>query len=233
MLIGISVILYGGLMYHLAIMQKLDMAGLLERFKMGIIVTIWQRDVFGRVMVYALAILVLLGFQGAVWGFGAGPYTPDDVPQGDWVARGETTVVTGYSSEGSSEPADHGLDDQNVVAANLTLGWNDNDVDAPGPGVTPFAPQNQPDSFRLVVTMPDGTQHSGQGTSDPASTLGEIRLTVPRPAEGNITGWTIDVECTQAGDVVGTLGRTWATDNGNDWSLRIEYTYLEWVVPEA
>jgi hypothetical protein len=231
MLMGICVVLYGGLMYHLAIMQRWDVPTLLQRFKLEIIVTLWRRDVMGRVVVYVLVIMVLLGFQGIVWGFGAGPYTTEPPVEGEWVARGETTVVTGYSAEGASEPAMHGLDGENVVAANLTLGWNDNDVDEPGPGITPVSPKNQPDSFRVVATLPDGTQYTGQGTSDPASRAGEIRVTVPRPAEGNITGWTIDVECTDSGDVVGTFGRVWGTDSGNDWALRIEYTFLEWVVP--
>lgn len=233
MLIGISVILYGGLMYHLAIMQGIDVAALLRRVQMGFIVTIWQRDVFGRVIVYVIAILVLLGVQGAVWGFGTGPIDYVNGHDGEWVARGETTVVTGYTGEGTMVEAFPDLDHLNLVAANLTLGWNDNDVDEPGPGVTPLSPRNQPDSFRLLVRLPDGTQYTGQGTSDPASRLGEIRLSVPRPQEGNITGWVIEVECTEAGDVVGVLGRTWDTDDGNDWSLRVEYTFLEWVVPEG
>nr|NIP33456.1 hypothetical protein [Thermoplasmata archaeon]NIS10545.1 hypothetical protein [Thermoplasmata archaeon]NIS18506.1 hypothetical protein [Thermoplasmata archaeon]NIT75490.1 hypothetical protein [Thermoplasmata archaeon]NIU47661.1 hypothetical protein [Thermoplasmata archaeon] len=205
MLIGISVILYGGLMYHLTIMQGIDMVALLRRVQMGLIVNIWQRDVFGRVIVYAIAILVLLGLQGAVWGFGTGPVDYVNGHEGEWVARGETTVVTGYSGEGTMTEAFPDLDHLNLVAANLTLGWNDNDVEEPGPGVTPLSPRNQPDSFRLIVRLPDGTQYTGQGTSDPASRLGEIRLSVPQPQEGNITGWIIEVECTEAGDVVGVL----------------------------
>jgi hypothetical protein len=201
---------------------------------MDLIVSIWQRDVIGRVAVYAIAILVLLGFQGIVWGFGAGPYTPHGPDDGgEWVPVGETTVVTGYTGEGQSEEAYPDLDHLNLVAADLTLGWNDNDVSEPGPGITPLSPKNQPDSFRVLVRLPDGTSYEGRGVSDANSRQGEIRLTVPQPSEGNITGWIIEVECTDAGDVVGTLGRVWASDNGNDWSLRIQYTYLEWVVPDA
>jgi hypothetical protein len=234
MLIGISVILYGGLLYHFIVMYAFDAVGLLRRFQLEIVVRMWQRDVFGRMAVYVLAILVLLGFQGLVWGFGAGPHDYiDDGGEGEWVPAGANTVVTGYTGEGQSEEAFPDLDHLNLVAANLTLGWNDNDVSEPGPGITPLAPRNQPDSFRLVVRLPDGTEYEGRGVSDANSRLGEIDLTVPRPSEGNITGWVIEVECTDAGDVVGTLGRTWAADNGNDWSLRIEYTYLEWVVPEG
>lgn len=232
MLIGISVILYGGLMYHISVWYKWDVAGLLRKVQLSIVVRLWERDVFGRALVYVIAILVLLGLQGVVWGFGTGPYDyTNGGGDGEWVTMGETTVVTGYTGEGQSEEAFPDLDHLNLVAANLTLAWNDNDVDEPGPGITPLAPRNQPDSFRLVVRLPDGTQYEDRGVSDASSRLGEIDLTVPRPQEGNITGWIIEVECTEAGDVVGTLGRTWAADNGNDWSLRVEYTYLEWVVP--
>jgi hypothetical protein len=232
MLIAFSVILYGGMLYHFIIERGWDVVALMRRFNLDIIVILWQRDVFGRAAVYAIAIIVLLGFKGAVWGFGTGPHDYVDGHGGEWVEVGDNLVLTGYTGEGQSEEAYPDLDHLNLVAANLTLAWNDNDVSEPGPGITPLAPRNQPDSFRLVVTLPDGTEYEGRGVSDASSRLGEITLTVPRRQEGNITGWVIEVECTDAGDVVGTLGRTWAADNGNDWSLRVEYTYLEWVVPE-
>jgi hypothetical protein len=234
MLIGICVILYGGLLYHFTISRGWDMAAWLRRFKMDMVVTIWQRDVFGRVIVYVLTILILLGFQGIVWGFGTGPYSPNGGPDGgEWVPRGETVVVTGYTSEGQTDEAFPDLDHLNLVAANLTLGWNDNDVDEPGPGITPLSPKNQPDTFRLTVRLPDGTSQSDSGTSASDSRAGEIRLSIPRPTDGYLTGWIIEVECESSGDVVGTLGRTWATDNGNDWSLRVEYTFLEWIEPAS
>ncbi|MCK5413936.1 MAG: hypothetical protein KAJ35_01000, partial [Thermoplasmata archaeon] len=122
MLIGICVILYGGLLYHFTIERHWNMAAYFRRFKLDIIVTLWQRDVTGRVIVYVLAILILLGFQGIVWGFGTGPYSPDGPVGGEWVPRGENTVVTGYTAEGATEEAFPDLDHLNVVAANLTLG---------------------------------------------------------------------------------------------------------------
>jgi hypothetical protein len=231
MLVGIGVILYGGLLYHFTIERGWDMAALLRRFKLDMVVTLWQRDVFGRAAVYVMAILVLLGIQGVVWGFGSGPFVPEPPPEGEWVPVGGNTVVTGYTGEGMTEEAVPDLDDLDLVAANMTLVWNDNDVDEPGPGITPLSPKNQPDSFRLTVRLPDGTQYTGQGTNEPDSRRGEVDVTVPRPQEGVINGWVIEVECTESGDVVGTLGRVWGTDGGNDWSLTIEYTYLEWVEP--
>lgn len=223
------VVLYGGLLYYLAIAQKWDLAAWFYRFKLDFVVTTWQRGPEGRVIVLVGFIAFLLLIEAVAVGFGGPGEGPGPQEEGEWVLRSDNTVVTGYTAEGSTDEAFPDLDYLNLVAANLTLAWNDNDMNEPGPGVTPLAPKNQPDSFRLTVRLPDSTEYTGEGTSATDSRLGEIRLAVPRPAEGNITGWIIEVECTQAGDVVGILGRTWDTDGGNDWSLRVEYEYLEWV----
>jgi hypothetical protein len=149
---------------------------------------------------------------------------------------GDVTVVNGQTSEGSTDeatPVD--LDTLDVLSANLTLTWYDNDVDEPGPGITPLSPKNQPDTFRLIVSLPDGSEFSGEGTSDPGGQrIGEVivRVPQPQPPEVNITYWIVEVECVSAGDVVGTLGRVWSTDNGNDWTLRIEYNHRVWVPAE-
>ncbi len=233
MLTVASVVLYGGFVYYLAIAQKWDLAAWFYRFKLDFVVTTWQRGPEGRVIVLVGFIAFLLIIEAAVVGFGGGAEGPEPPARGEWMLRGENMVVTGYTAEGSSDEAFPDLDHLNLVAANLTLAWNDNDVDEPGPGVTPLSPKNQPDSFRLTVRLPDGTEYTGQGTSAADSRLGEIRVSVPRPAEGNITGWVIEVECTDSGDVVGLLGRTWATDGGNDWALRIEYEFLEWVSADS
>ena len=84
----------------------------------------------------------------------------------------------------------------------------------------------------LIASRFNGPPNSGNGgyscgvlaafIDGPAS----IRLHVPPPLDA-----PLHVECTDAGDVVGTLGRVWAADNGNDWSLRIEYTHLVWAIP--
>jgi hypothetical protein len=233
MLATVCVILYGGFLYYLAIAQKWDLTVWFHRFKMGFIVDIWRRGIEGRVIVYVIFIVVLLGFQGLVFGFAGGPLSPEPPAKGEWVQRSDNTVVAGVrTTEGSSDVADPMLDDLNLVEANLTLSWNDNDVDEPiQPGPIGIAPENQPDTFRLVVTLPDETQYYDQAANDPDSRAGEIKLNVPMQQEGNITGWVIEVECLSAGDVVGVLGRVWATDDGNDWTLRVEYIHLEWVAP--
>lgn len=234
MLTTVSVVLYGGALYYTAIATRVDLGSHLRRLRLGRVVDTWQRGPEGRVVVLAGFIVFLLILEGIFVGVGGGPTGPGPEPGGEWVYIDEVIVVPGVRTrEGTvDEATPTELDSLDLLNANLTLTWNDNDVDGPGPGVTPLAPENQPDTFRLIVTLPDGTEHSAQGTSDPQSTLGEVTLTVPRPAEGNITFWIVEVECVEAGDVVGRLGRVWATDDGNDWTLRIEYTYRQWVPAE-
>ncbi len=226
-----SVILYGGLLFYVAIAQKWDLAQWFHRFKLSFVVTIWQKGPEGRLMVIAGTIALLLIIEALIVGIGGGAGPPEPPPQGEWVPQMGSTTVSRYSAEGQGEVATPNLPDLNLVAANLTLTWNDNDVTGPGPGVTPIAPVNEPDTLGVIVTLPDGTQIS-RGGSNSGSGEGSVSLQVPQPIDGNITDWEIVVECTEAGDLVGRFGRVWAVDGGNAWDLEIEYTYLEWVVPE-
>jgi hypothetical protein len=228
-----SVILYGGLFYYVSIAQKWDMAVWFHKFKLSFVVTTWQKGPEGRLMVVAGFIALLIIIEALIVGVGGGAGPSEPPPQGEWVPGTGSTTVSDHTNEGQTTSLDPGLHDQNVVSANITLTWTDDDVAEPGPGVTPIAPTNQPDTFRLFVFLADGTQYADAAANDPTSRQGEIRITVPVQVEGNLSGWAIQVDCEEAGDVVGPFGRVWATDNGNAWDLAIEYTYLEWVVPEA
>jgi hypothetical protein len=232
MLTIVSVILYGGGLYYISVGYGIDLRKYIQMFHVPLVLKYWDKGPEGRVVVIVGTIVFLLVIEAALVGFGGGPSEPEPEPQGNWIHVGDVTVETGYTAEGNSDEATPILDPELVlVAANLTLGWDDNDVDEPiPPGPIGLAPRNRPDTFRLTVRLPDGTEYTREGTSDPDSRHGEIDLEVPHQVEGDITYWVIDVECVQAGDVTGQF-RTWAQDNGNDWSLRVEYTYLEWQVP--
>jgi hypothetical protein len=233
MLIIVCTILYGGTLYYVSIAQKWDMAAWFYRFRMGMVVTVWQRGPEGRLMVGGGFILFLMLFPAIGVGFGGGPAAAEPEPQGVWVESRVATVLVGDTQEGATDEAFPDLDHLDVLEATLRLEWNDDDASAPGPGITPLAPVNQPDTFRVTVTLADGTQYSDEGENDLTSShYGSLIVTVPRQQEGNLSGWVIDVECVEAGDVVGTLGRVWATDDGNAWSLIVDYTHLEWVATE-
>ncbi len=225
------IILYGGLLYYVAIAQKWDLAQWFHRFKLSFVVTIWQKGPEGRLMVIAGTIALLIIIEALIVGIGGAPGPPEPPLQGEWVPMDGSTSMTGYTAEGQGEVATPNLQGLNLVAANLTLTWNDNDVTGPGPGVTPIAPVNEPDTLGLIVNLPDGSQISVGGTNS-GSGEGSVSLQVPQPIDGNITDWEIVVECTEAGDLVGRFGRVWAVDVGNAWDLEIEYTYMVWVEPE-
>ena len=234
MLIIVCTILYGGTFYYVSIAQRWDMAALFYRFRMGMVVKVWQRGPEGRLMVIAGFILFLMLFPAIGVGFGGGPAAAEPAPQGEWVERMAGTVDSGDTREGTTDEAFFDVDHLDILEADLHLEWNDDDASAPGPGITPFAPQNSPDTFRVTVTLPDGTQYSGEGENDMTSShYGSVRVDVPRQGDGNLSGLVIEVECVEAGDVIGTLGRTWATDDGNAWTLILGYTHLEWVAAEA
>lgn len=225
------VILYGGLLYYLAIAQNWDLAAWFNRFKLSFVVDIWQKGPEGRLIVVAGFIFILLIFEALIVGFGVEPAPPEPPPEGEWVPITDGLTRADYTAEGDATVADPELPD-NIVSANLTLSWTDDDVSVPGPGIGPNLLTNEPDTFRLVVNLPDGDQLTGEGTNSPPGGDGTISISVPMPAEGNLTGWEIVVECLVAGDLVGPRGRVVAVDGGNSWALFIEYTYLEWVVPE-
>lgn len=227
-----SVILYGFALYYVAIAMRWDLAKWFHQFKLSFIVEWWQKGPEGRAIVIAGAIAFLLIIEALVVGFGGAPSSTEPPLQGEWVPMTDSITVSEYTYEGDTTTWD-GLHDLNVVAANVILTWTDDDVAEPGPGVTPLSPTNQPDTFRMFVFLPDGTQLSDVAENDPTSRDGEIGITVPMQTDGNLTGWSIHVDCEEAGDVVGPFGRAWATDDGNAWDLEIEYTYLEWVVPEV
>ncbi len=231
MLTILSVILYGGLLYYVSIAQGWDLAAWFHRFKLSFVVTIWQKGPEGRLMVIAGFIFFLLIFEALIVGIGGGPAPPEPPPEGEWVPMTGTTTVSGYTAQQQGEVATPDLSDLNLVSADLTLTWTDDDVDPPGPGTSPIILTNEPDTFHLVVNLPDGSQLTGEGTNSPPGGDGSISLQVPAPSEGDITDWEVVVECLEAGDLVGPRGRVWVVDGGNAWDLRIEYTHLVWVVP--
>ncbi len=228
MLTIVSIILYGGALYYASIGYGVDLGRLLDRFGLNIVTRTWKRGPQGRLIVFGVTILVLLSIEALLIGGGGGPDVPDGQPEGEWVLISDNGMMDGYTTEGTADDATPDLGDVIARAANLTLRWNDNDVDDNLPGT--FLRTNEPDTFRLLVYLPTGQELSGEDTSDPASTAGVIQLEVPWMAGQLDVDWIIEVECVTAGDLVSPI-RTITQDGGNDWTLEIQYSYLEWVLP--
>ena len=228
MLTIVSVILYGGALYYTSIGYGVDLGRLLDRFGLNIVNRTWKRGPQGRLIVFGCTILFLLAIDAILIGGGGGPDVPDGPPEGEWVLISDNVVVNGYTNEGTADDATPNLDGVIARAANLTLRWNDNDMDDNLPGT--ILRQNEPDTFLLIVYLPTGEELSREAMSDPASTLGTNELEVPWMGGQLDVDWIIEVECVSAGDLVSRF-RTIAQDGGNDWTLEIQYSYLEWVVP--
>lgn len=166
---------------------------------------------------------------------------------------GEIFSAADHTNEGQSwtSPMDV-AGPKNITHLEFVLTWTDDDTseaEVGGLGV-----QNQPDSFSLTVTMPNGTEHSEEGTSDINTKDGIITIIVmfqsfpentfqvlsqsKETLQGELTkengfgNWTISVTCEEAGDSKTTTGQTTAEDDGNDWDLRVTAVYYEATINE-
>ncbi len=231
MLTVVCVILYGGGLYYISLAMGIPLGRHLDRVGLGFVGRTWKRGPEGRVTVIAGTIIVLLVLEGAIIGPGGGATGPSGPGgPGEPILRPDSRDVAGYTAEGSTSEATPDFEGREVVGANISLWWWDDDVTEPPGGPFDITPKNQPDTFRLTVTLPDGTEVSKEGTSslsDP-NREGVIELNPIVAADGqNLTDTTFEVMCVRAGDVTGRI-ITYRQDNGNDWILSIDYVYLEY-----
>ncbi len=157
-----------------------------------------------------------------------------------------------YTAEGDSW--DHALEvnQTNMTQIEFVLTWTDDDTaeaNVGGAGV-----QNQPDSFRLTIILPNGTEIQDEAESDITSEQGIITInaaifSLPESNMEKMGGssadevaskvvkvegmgvYNITIECINAGDSQTTTGQTTTNDNGNDWNLDVNvYFYTAEVV---
>ena len=222
-----GLIIYGGSVYFVSIAMKWRIDLLLERLRLGFVVSTWRKGVPGQVAVFAVVLLVLLPVEAVVIGPGAGPgeprpYRPPDV----YGEAQDLAEVTGVSTEGNAAVDATPDIATPIIAANLTLQWEDNDAREPPGGPFGLTPKNKPDTLRLTVKLPGGVTTTREAANDPSSRLGEIKVgPIEAPKGGDLTGWLVTVECVSAGDVQGRLV-TYTQDTGNAWTLYVEYTYM-------
>ena len=132
-------------------------------------------------------------------------------------------VISGHTNEGSPDTEIVNISEENIIYANFTLIWRDEEDKE--------LRQNQPDRFRMEVTTPGG--NSSQDTADnPRNGEGEIFLSFKNVAEEkyntNETGdYEVIITCVNAGPqtVIGPVPAEPDPDNGNDWTLKVDYIY--------
>ncbi len=131
--------------------------------------------------------------------------------------------VTGYTSENDETIVNVNFNDSYINEATFKLTWTDlNDAGDPESA--------QDDQFTIQVTPPNGS-------GEPQSTTGagsSLTLTVKSPQnieepQDNGKNWVILITIVPGeGTTAPGLGQfIWYADSGNDWTLRVEYKYME------
>ncbi|MEM3341898.1 MAG: MFS transporter, partial [Thermoplasmata archaeon] len=112
----------------------------------------------------------------------------------------------------------------------FTLSWKDeDDMYPPGLGVLRRC-TNQPDTFVLQITAPNGKNQTSPAISNTHGSPGNISLKFnftdeelrSKPALGN---WSITITCTEAGDQYFPLAPLVYVDSGNEVNLDVEVEY--------
>jgi hypothetical protein len=143
--------------------------------------------------------------------------------------------LSGSTNEGTESPETVSIEDLNVYEVTVLLTWTDEPDSA--------RHTNQPDSFEVVVTAPDGREARGSG-SNTHNDVGEIDVILSRnitkealdnkelkkkTKEDTWTGdWNITVTCTSAGDqeaMFSFLGLRDQADTGNAWTLDVVWAF--------
>ena len=149
-------------------------------------------------------------------------------------AENESAIITDYATEGT--PMEDTVELLGVKAYRLmvTVSWTDED----NAGPTGRRLVNQPDTFEVEVTLPDGEKETKQGSGsntapgtitfnyDWVSTggmpLGDAKL-------GTANSIDVKVTCTNAGDQTprfSPFGFRDRADGGNDYTLTVDYLYM-------
>jgi MFS family permease len=176
----------------------------------------------------AIPILLVIAQSAGTLTFHELTYGPEEEIQPiDWSEYDESggmISLNGYAAENSEVQESIDINEPNVISVTFTLTWIDEDSQYQ------FG-TNDPDEFSLSVMPPNGTEET-----TPVSSNGAVTLTVEINAWRNAyneyyngTGqYDISVNCHNCGDDSAVFGlgiiRTTA-DNGNAWTLEINYEY--------
>ena len=157
-------------------------------------------------------------------------------PFSKYTDQAAVSDVTGQSTEGvAGSPETVSVEDLNVFTMVFEFTWTDEPDSS--------RHTNQPDTFQIEVTSPDGRTSQGSGSNVQGSS-GSIEVIFERNITKEVqenkaikkktqdptwTGdWTLNVTCTNAGDQTPSFGpgifRTQA-DTGNAWDLGVSWTF--------
>jgi hypothetical protein len=167
---------------------------------------------------------------------GGGGSTKD--PFAKYTDASSKADLTGQNTEGiASSPQKVTVGDLNVYQVIATLTWTDEANSA--------RHTNQPDTFKIQVTSPDGRTSEGSAANaigaagtievvlsrDISKEVQENKVLKKKTLDPTWTGdWNINVSCTSAGDQTPSIGPNFGgprvqADTGNAWKMSIEWTF--------
>ncbi|UCE73927.1 MAG: hypothetical protein JSV56_13045 [Methanomassiliicoccales archaeon] len=171
-------------------------------------------------------LIILIVFATAISGCLGGGEEDTKEPVITYVVKagGKDGPYSGYTGENDETTVDINFNHTYIVQATFKLTWTDTNNNGD-------PESSQDDTFTIEVTPPNGSgepaKNSGAGSSvtldiDSAQNLEE-------PMENSV-GWKVKITCEPGEGSSGGPGLGififWA-DSGNDWTLNVEYKYLQ------
>lgn len=183
--------------------------------------------------VYSLIlIMVLAGFSAGTTTYTGNQVDDDRDKVGPFFEVSETVSFSEYLDEGTSVSFPMDITYPNVIYFNVTLTW----TDEPDMQRIIRTYENNPESFRISVEMENISAQSASG-SNVHGEEGRIEMDLEfegKPVFLNNTGsYSVTVELLESGNFVPGVGIIGFTDNGNDFDLMVEYTYLTDQLPQV
>jgi len=191
-------------------------------------------SVWTRSATVGVVLLLIPATIGTGFALGTSVMGSEDVEDHglDWTKYASATLsiadISDYTNEGDewSGPVEIGV--PNVASMTFTLTWTDEADD--GARYT-----NQPDTFILYVTPPNGTEMMSGAVSNPQGGAGTASVSfrfegTSDPFLNGTGAWDVVVKCTTAGNQVprvNFLGLRTRADAGNAWTLSVECVHLE------
>ncbi len=173
---------------------------------------------FGLLLIFIVSFAV---FSGCLGGGDEG----GDSVKTEWVSRtgGSWGPTSGYTGENDETIVNVDFNHTHISGATFKLTWTDTNNNG-----DPESAQD--DKFTIEVTPPNGsgepTKKSGSGSSLTVEV--SAGQNIEEPVE-NGKGWkvTITIEPGEGSTAPGLGQFVWFADTGNDWTLKVEYKFLE------
>lgn len=192
--------------------------------------SMWTKATTSMVALMFIPVILGIGFVGGTdTYYGVGFEEDTDPKLTDWTqwatGNGGPLTSSGLLQENSETVEAVSVSEPNVISITFILTWTDEDDITYGPRV--YA--NQPDTFSLQVSAPDGNESRRVSGANPPGASGELIVTMDFSPDidpyMNGTGtFNVSIELGDCGDFFSN-GPIGFTDTENSWELAVDYEY--------